>query len=143
VDTVGAAGATSSPSSRVPVAPAGASGSGASPGRSPGRGSRDVEREQVHVARLERAAEVVAGLGQQARCLGRVGDELGAHAGRRGLQAHLDAAEVLGPQGDLRVRDAALVGDVQQRADHARDVVQRRGALGDDGRSHLRRGSGR
>ena len=46
-------------------------------------GGRDVEREQVHVAILELALEVVAGLLEHARRLGRVRDQLGVDAGRR------------------------------------------------------------
>src|SRR5919206_1897098 len=54
-------------------------------------GRRDLERDEVHVARGERAAEVVAGLCQQPGGLGGVGNEAGRDAPRRGGELDLDA----------------------------------------------------
>ncbi len=93
-----------------------------------GRG-RDLEREQGHVARLERAAQLVAVLREHPRGLGRVGHDLRGDAGGRGLQADLDAAELGGPERHLGVRDAAVVRDAEQRRDGGGCAVQRHGAL--------------
>jgi hypothetical protein len=70
---------------------------------------------------------------EQPARLGRVGDDLGGHAGRGGLQADLDPPELDGLEGQPGVGDPAIVGDLQELADRRRRAVQRNGRLSSRG----------